>query len=45
MASKKKSNLWIWIMLGVIALLIGAVIMKNKGRETGEKVTAEACGE
>ena len=43
MASKKKSNLWIWIMLGVIALLVVAVIMKNKSRETGEKVTAEAA--
>ncbi|MGK0364214.1 MAG: HlyD family secretion protein [Saprospiraceae bacterium] len=43
MASKKKSNLWIWIMLGVIVLLVGAVVMKNKNRETGEKVTAEAA--
>lgn len=43
MASKKKSNLWIWIMLGVIALLVAAVMFKNKNRETGEKVTAEAA--
>ena len=42
MASKKKSNLWIWIMLGVIILLVAAVMFKNKNRETGEKVTAEA---
>ncbi len=43
MASKKKSNLWIWIMLGVIALLVAAVMFKNKNRETGEKVTAESA--
>lgn len=42
MAKKKNNKLWIWGLAGLIILLLVALIFKNKNRETGTKVTAEA---
>lgn len=43
MAKKKRNNLLIWGMAALIIFLIAALMFKNKNREEGTKVTAEAA--
>lgn len=41
MAKRKSKNLFIWILLAVVALLIVAVVIQQKRKPKGEKVTTE----
>lgn len=41
MAKRKSRNLFIWILLAVVALLIVAVVIQQKRKPKGEKVTTE----
>lgn len=39
--TNKKRNTWLYVLLGLAALLVVAVIIKNKNRKTGETVQTE----
>jgi HlyD family secretion protein len=39
---KKRSNTLIYVLLGIIVIMIGAVIWRNKNKPRGEKVSVEA---
>ncbi|MCB0704774.1 MAG: efflux RND transporter periplasmic adaptor subunit [Saprospiraceae bacterium] len=41
MAQKKKRNIWLFVLLGVVAVLIAVAVIQAKNRETGTKVSAE----
>jgi HlyD family secretion protein len=41
MAKSKRNNRWIFILLGLIIILVGALIWRNQNKPKGEKVTTE----
>ena len=42
--NKKKNNKLVWMLLGLVAVLLGLAVVFNKGKKEGEKVFAEKVG-